>query len=116
MNVAGHHPAEHEHVAVREVDQLEDPVHERVAERDERVHRAVRDARSGTPCVKVAGSLTRLIDKPDEQEEDERAAHERTDALDAFPQIRQRAHAWYRSVDHRLLCDPARGNLRLPRA
>ncbi len=40
----GEQPAEHEHVAVREVDQLEDPVDERVAERDERVERAVREA------------------------------------------------------------------------
>ena len=31
------HAAEHEHVAVREVDQLEDAVDERVAERDQRV-------------------------------------------------------------------------------
>ena len=35
------HAAEHEHVAVREVDQLEDAVDERVAQRDERVDGAV---------------------------------------------------------------------------
>ncbi len=33
------HPADHEHVAVGEVDQLEDAVDERVAEGDERVER-----------------------------------------------------------------------------
>ncbi len=35
---------EREHVAVREVDELEDPVDQRVAERDKRVDRAVRQA------------------------------------------------------------------------
>ena len=47
------HPADHEHVAVGEVDQLEDAVDERVAESDERVERAARE--------------------PDERELDERA-------------------------------------------
>ena len=37
------HPAEHEDVAVGEVDQLEDAVDERVAERDEPVDGAVRE-------------------------------------------------------------------------
>ena len=57
------HAAEHEHVAVREVDQLEDPVDERVAERDERVDGAVRepDERDGEevgrrPCTKLTAS------------------------------------------------------------
>ena len=44
MSTAAISRPEHEHVAVREVDQLEDAVDERVAERDERVERAVRDA------------------------------------------------------------------------
>ena len=39
----GDERAEHEHVAVGEVDQLDDPVDERVAERDQRPDRPVRD-------------------------------------------------------------------------
>src|ERR687887_1290336 len=40
----GEHRPEHEQVAVREVDQLDDAVDERVAERDQGDDRAVRDA------------------------------------------------------------------------
>ena len=36
--------ADHENVAVGEVDQLDDPVHERVPDRDQRPDRAVREA------------------------------------------------------------------------
>ena len=52
--------AEHEHVAVREVDQLEDSVDERVAERDQAVYRTVRDADQEGGCRTRTASLTRL--------------------------------------------------------
>ena len=47
ISVADEQPAEREDVAVGEVDQLQDPVDERVAERDEPVHGAVRQADDG---------------------------------------------------------------------
>ena len=42
--IAREHRAEHEQVAVGEVDQLDDAVHHRVAEGDQRVQRTVRDS------------------------------------------------------------------------
>ena len=65
----GDHPAEHEHVAVREVDQLEDPVDERVAERDERVHGAVRQ-----PDERDREEVRRPLLEVDREPEDERAS------------------------------------------
>ena len=64
--VAGEHAAEHEHVAVREVDQLEDPVDERVAERDERVHGAVRQ-----PDERDREEVRRPLDEVDRRARDE---------------------------------------------
>jgi hypothetical protein len=61
------HPAEHEHVAVREVDQLEDPVHERVAERDERVDGAVREP--DEPDREEVGRPLHEVDPEPEEEE-----------------------------------------------
>ena len=40
----GDHRPDHHDLAMREVDELDDPVHHRVAERDDRVHAAERDA------------------------------------------------------------------------
>ena len=67
------HPAEHEHVAVGEVDQLEDAVDEGVAERDEPVDGAVRDADQERREELVRG-LDQVDDEPDDQEDDERRA------------------------------------------
>jgi hypothetical protein len=72
----GDHPAEHEHVTVREVDQLEDAVHERVAERDERVDRAVRqpderDRREVGEAL-VLDVLREQEDEPEDQERREK--------------------------------------------
>ncbi len=65
------HPADHEHVAVGEVDQLEDAVDERVAERDECVERAVRepdqeDSEEEVPVV------DEVLDQPADDDCDER--------------------------------------------
>src|SRR3972149_3765008 len=54
-----HERAEHEQVAVREVDQLDDPVDERVAEGDERDERSVAqadDERGGDELPAAAGT------------------------------------------------------------
>ena len=69
-NVAAIIAAEHEHVAVREVDQLEDAVDERVAERDERVDRTRREP-DQEDLDEVAGVLTRLT--PSQKDEQRRA-------------------------------------------
>ena len=52
-------PRQREHVAVGEVDQLQDPVDERVAERDQRVDRALRSP-IRKMVKKSAGLWTRL--------------------------------------------------------
>ena len=58
------HRPEHEDVAVGEVDELEDPVDERVAERDEAVDRAVRQADQ-----EEAVELGRVVDEVDAEPE-----------------------------------------------
>ena len=60
----GDHPAEHEDVAVREVDQLEDAVDERVAERDERVERALGEPDEGDGGEVVSVRLDDVHDEP----------------------------------------------------
>ncbi len=65
------HPSEHEDVAVGEVDQLEDPVHERVAESDEGVERAVGEA-DEEDLEEVGGVLDRVDDEPGDDRRDER--------------------------------------------
>ena len=72
------HPAEHEHVAVGEVDQLEDAVDERVAERDERVERAVRQPDQEDP-EELVPVLREVDAEPDEDERDEGQADRRND-------------------------------------
>ena len=64
--------AEHEHVAVREVDQLEDPVDERVAEGDQRVDHPDRqsdqeEVEEGRRVVDQVGAEPE-DDQPDEDE------------------------------------------------
>ncbi len=54
---------EHEVVAVGEVDQLDDPVDERVAERDERVDHPVREA-DQRDLDEALGLVDRLADQP----------------------------------------------------
>ena len=56
------HPTEHEHVAVGEVDQLEDSVDERVPECDERI-----DAPDRQPDQHHLGPLGRCLDQVDEK-------------------------------------------------
>ena len=55
---------EHEVVAVGEVDQLDDPVDERVAERDERVDHPVREPDHASPRRSALGDVDRLADQP----------------------------------------------------
>jgi hypothetical protein len=64
------HAGEHEHVAVREVDELEDAVHQRVAQRDERVDGAVRDADQRRLC-ELRRRDRGLLDEEDDQQDDE---------------------------------------------
>ena len=67
------HAAEHEHVAVGEVDQLEDAVDERVAQRDERVDAAGRDP-DQEHLDEVARRLRQVDGKPSEEHDDEEQA------------------------------------------
>jgi hypothetical protein len=64
---------------VGEVDELEDPVDERVAERDERVDRPVREADQ-----EDVGEFGRVLDQvdpdPNRDEEDEAEAEDREEA------------------------------------
>jgi RNA polymerase-interacting CarD/CdnL/TRCF family regulator len=55
---------------VREVDQLEDAVDERVAERDERVEGSLRDTDQQDPA-EVVRSLDEVDPEPDQNERDE---------------------------------------------
>ena len=66
----GDHPADHEHVAVGEVDQLEDPVDERVAERNEGVERAPRQPRQAE-LEERAPVLLEVDREPRDDEDDE---------------------------------------------
>ena len=72
------HPADHEHVAVGEVDQLEDAVDERVAERDERVERAVRQPDQEDP-EELVPVLRQVDAQPDDDERDEGEPDRRDD-------------------------------------
>ncbi len=76
---AGDEAGEGEDVAVREVDQLQDPVDERVAERDEPVDGAVRE-----PDQADVDELGRILEEVDEQpdpdEREEAEADQRGDA------------------------------------
>ena len=72
------HPADHEHVAVGEVDQLEDAVDERVAERDECVERAVREPDLEDPEEQVP-VLDEVDDQPGDDEGDEKQPDRRND-------------------------------------
>jgi hypothetical protein len=77
--------ADHEHLAVGEVDQLDDPVDQRVAEGDERPDRAV-----GEAGLDVPEGLGRGLD---EVVQDPRA---QPDPEDVLPQRRRdpAAHRW----------------------
>jgi len=55
---------------VREVDQLENAVDERIAERDERIQGPLRDAYEEN-AAEVVGSLDEVDDEPREHEQDE---------------------------------------------
>ena len=114
--VAGDHPAEHEHVAVREVDQLEDAVDERVAERDERVDGAVRE-----PDERDREEVRRALDEVHAEPEDEQPDEERRDErhhVGARPSVSGGARAfgaergWPQDVRCRY---DAGGGMRLPR-
>src|SRR5262249_30261904 len=65
------HAAEHEDVAVCEVDQLEDAVDERVAEGDEGVDAPRREA-DEEDLDEVARRLDEVDDEPEDEEADER--------------------------------------------
>ncbi len=73
------HAAEHEHVAMGEVDQLEDAVDERVAQRDERVDAAVRHA-DRRHLGEVAGRLDQVHDQPEDDRRDEQEREDRRHA------------------------------------
>jgi hypothetical protein len=68
----GDEPTEHEDVAVREVDQLEDAVDERVAQRDERVDGAVRE-----PDERDREEVRRALDEVHPEPQDEQPDEER---------------------------------------
>ena len=70
------HAAEHEDVAVGEVDQLEDAVDERVAERDEAVDRAVREA-DQEQAVELGRRLDQVDAEPDDEQPTTSSAAER---------------------------------------
>ena len=76
----GHHRAEHEDVAVREVDQLEDAVDERVAERHERIEGAVRDA-DEEHAEELLRCLDGVDDEPGDDEPDESESDHRRDVF-----------------------------------
>jgi hypothetical protein len=63
---------------VGEVDQLQDPVDERVAERDERVDRALREAdqEDGEEVLRAGDEVVR---QPRQEQRDEREADQRQD-------------------------------------
>ena len=74
----GDHAADHEHVAVGEVDQLEDAVDERVPERDEGVERPVRqpdeeDTEEERPVI------DEVLGEPSDEDRDERQPDGRND-------------------------------------
>ena len=72
---AGDQAAEREHVPVREVDQLQDSVDERVAERDQAVDGAVRDP-DQQHVQELARILDEVADHPDHDKHDERRSHD----------------------------------------
>src|SRR5207237_4490222 len=84
------HPAsEHEDVAVREVDQLEDAVDEGVAERDQRVEGAEREA-DQEDLDEVGRRLVEVDAEPGEEERDEGKADDGGDAWPVASASRQR--------------------------
>ena len=76
---ARHEPGEREDIAVREVDQLQDPVDERVAERDEAVDEAVRQP-DQPDLDELLGSFDEVPDQPDPDQGEQRGTEERRDA------------------------------------
>ena len=82
--------AQGEDVAMGEVDQLQDPVDERVAQRHEAVHRAERKA-DQHHVEEVVRRLDRVLDQPCEQERDQdEAQHGHQVGKLAAPKSRQR--------------------------
>ena len=79
ITVLATRPDEREHVAVREVDQLQDAVDERVAERDDAVDRAVREA-DQADVDELRRRLDEVDDEPEDDERDERQADQVGDA------------------------------------
>ena len=73
----GHPRAEHEHVAVREVDQLEDPVDERVAERDQGVDETERE-----PVQERRRKCGRLLDEVHDEPHAHHPHEEQPDRVD----------------------------------
>ena len=65
------HAAEHEHVAVREVDQLEDAVDERVAQRDRARRRAPLVSPISVVCANCDGETVASLTRSDDQRDDE---------------------------------------------
>jgi len=65
---------------VGEVDQLDDPVDERVSERDERIDRAVRDP-DQRDFEEAVRRVDRVLDQPEADERREHDAHDGEDDL-----------------------------------
>jgi hypothetical protein len=65
---------------VGEVDQLDDPVDERVSERDERIDRAVRDP-DQRDFEEAVRRVDRVLDQPEADERREHDAHDGGDDL-----------------------------------
>jgi hypothetical protein len=75
FNRAGKEPAQGEHVTVREVDQLQDAVHERIAQGNQGVHRAGRDP-DQHDGEEVARRLDEIHEQPGDEQGDEDAAEQ----------------------------------------
>jgi hypothetical protein len=95
---AGEEAAEREYVAVGEVDELEDPVDERVTERDERVDgaRAEADDEDGE---EARGVQRQVDDDPDEQQDGEEQPDARDDTRALVEEPREGRGPFSASLD-----------------
>ena len=82
MIVLATKPREREDVAVREVDQLQDAVDERVAQGDDAIDRAVREP-DQADVDELGRRLDEVDDEPEDDEPDERKPDEVRDARTA---------------------------------
>ena len=88
-----HVGTEREEVAVGEVDQLQDPVDERQADRAERVHRAERE-----PVEAGLGDVVQAVPRDQDQHADSRSPRPRCTGDSARPAVRAPFHAAARAA------------------